>query len=662
MNEDGSNRNRPLIGIMTGSFHTDYSRQITEAVSNRLKAEGMDVCLFQGLDASRFLNIDGYVDAGFDRHYYSQFEYSRFIRPDILIVSFSTISAVNNPLGLSEFRSILPDVPLIVFETDEEIPNGMHILPDNYEGMAGCVGHLIHKHGLKKIFFVSGLRGVKDADIRLRAYLDTMAENGLEVTADMVKYGNFTDQVDDLIEEILCSCERPDAIVCSNDEMAESAYRVLKAHGLIPGRDVAVTGFDDNTAARFMDPPLTSVSQSKEEIASKVLETVMAFLRGETPSSVTLPAQLIVRGSCGCGSALSDGSELSESFGGYNRAMKYRETVKRLSHESMLLSLLLRNLLAERISVHDYFTKLGEALNRLGAEYSWAALLEEPMTVTGESRLRLPDTLRLHMVQEGDSVRSWSRREAPTVSASDPELVRSLIHDQTDDLNDAVFPLFYGSSHYGVFVARVKMEEMLFYYNVSLQIGTGLRYLFMALDDQEARAALEVKNRILDFSASHDPLTGLFNRAGVANRIYDYIQEKGPWESYVALAADLDHLKQINDTFGHGLGDHAIQKAAEILKAVLPEGTPLGRSGGDEFVALVHADDDGLPERLRREIKDSCRAYNDLNDVPCYVEISVGCHLFRMGKDVDVPAMIALADEDLYLDKKGRRASVLREK
>ena len=56
----------------------------------------MDVCLFQGLDASRFLNIDGYVDAGFDRHYYSQFEYSRFICPDILIVSFSTISAIKN--------------------------------------------------------------------------------------------------------------------------------------------------------------------------------------------------------------------------------------------------------------------------------------------------------------------------------------------------------------------------------------------------------------------------------------------------------------------------------------------------------------------------------------------------------------------------------------
>ena len=93
------NSRRPVIGVMTGSFHTDFSRQVTEAICRHLKDANMDACLFQGLDASRFLKIEGYVDKSFDDHYYSQFEYSRFIRPDLIIASVSTISAVPNPLS-----------------------------------------------------------------------------------------------------------------------------------------------------------------------------------------------------------------------------------------------------------------------------------------------------------------------------------------------------------------------------------------------------------------------------------------------------------------------------------------------------------------------------------------------------------------------------------
>ena len=132
---------RPVVAIMTGSFHTDYSRLITEAISSRLQEEEMDIHLFQGFDASRFLNIDGYVDKGFDSHYYSHFEYSRFIRPDLIIASVGTISAVSNPLSPEDFRATLPDVPVIALEIEANIPNGIHILLDNYSGMRDCMEH-----------------------------------------------------------------------------------------------------------------------------------------------------------------------------------------------------------------------------------------------------------------------------------------------------------------------------------------------------------------------------------------------------------------------------------------------------------------------------------------------------------------------------------------
>ncbi len=648
---------RPIVGVMTGSFHTDYSRLITGAICSRLRAEGMDVRLFQGLDASRFLNIEGYVDKGFDRHYYSQFEYSRFLRPDLLVVSFSTISAVERPLSMRQFSGIVSDVPIIALETDEELPNSMYILVDNYQGMCDCVEHLILEHGCRNICYISGPRGVADAELRLKAYLDTMHRHGLTAGESTVVYGDFTDQVDPLIEQLLERCAEPDAIVCANDEMAESAYRVLRAHGLRPGTDVAVTGFDDNNAARIMNPPLTSVRQSKEELAEQVAQAALAFLRGEKPASVKLSAHLVRRSSCGCPQRQIVEQEFLMR---QNVAMGYRGTIKRMSQESMLTSLMLRNLLDERVTVHSFLRRLGKMLHQLGAEASWIALLEEPMIVTDERTQRLPDRLRLHMVQRGNQVRDWSRKNAPLLLAGGTETVNSLLSPQPLDKIDAVFPLFYGSRHYGVFVVRLPLDDMLFYYTVSLQIGTGFRYLFMALDEQEARAALEEKNQILAFSASHDNLTGLFNRVGVMNHIYDYIRVNGQDRCYVAVMADLDHLKQINDSFGHSMGDCAICKAAQLLRESLPQGAPLGRAGGDEFMALFLAEEESAPEDFIRCVKEVCRSYNAFAEHPFYVDMSLGCHLFRMARGSDLPAMFRLADEKLYLAKKERRNCVLR--
>ena len=647
---------RPVIGVMTGSFHTDYSRQIMGAICRRLKEEKMDIFIFQGLDASRFLNIEGYVDKGFDNHYYSQFEYSRFIRPDLIIASVGTISVVKNPLTAADFRAILPDVPVIALEIEEELPNGIHIFLDNYKGMCDCVEHLISEHGYRKIFYISGPRGVADAEKRLSAYRDTMRKHGLPVTEDMILYGDFTDHIDPLIERLLKTCPHPDAIVCGNDEMAESAYRVLKAHSLRPGADVAVTGFDDNDAAGLMNPPLTTVRQAKDQIAEKIIEAVRAFLSGEKPASVPLPAQLILRESCGCrAAAVYDAPAASAP----SLVMEDRQTIKRLSHESILTSLMLRNLLSQNITVHTFFRRLGNVLHLLGAEYSWIALLSEPLAVADSRRLRLPDSLRLHMVQNKGDVQYWSRKDAPNLNADHSELIESLRID-TDGFT-AIFPLFYGNTHYGVFAVKLTLDEMILFYTLSLQIGTGLRYLFMALDEQAARAALEEKNQILDFSATHDGLTGLYNRVGVMKQIYDYIRHHGQEERYVAVMADLDHLKQINDTFGHDMGDHAIRKAAEILSTSLPKGTPLGRSGGDEFMAVFQADSDDAAERFYHRVKEACKAYNALNETPFYEELSVGCCMFVSQKSTDIPEFYRKADEHLYADKAMRRKNVLRD-
>lgn len=645
---------RPVVGLMTGSFHTDYSRTIAQSISDALGREKIELVLFQGLDAARFLNAECSVDDGFDSHYYSLFEYSKFLDLDALVISFGTISAIKDPVSLESFVSRLPKVPIILLEDETRLPNSTFITIDNYIGMKSCVEHLILDHHYSNILFLAGPKGIHDAEMRKQAYLDTMRAHGLEVKPDMIVHGNFTDHVEPELETLLSAYPKPDAIVCANDEMAECAYRVLRSRGLQPGKDVGVTGFDDNSAAAYMDPPLTSVRQNCEKVADEVVRLVNCYLRGEHPEPVYLPAELVLRNSCGCDAEMENAVIRKQK-----KAQLDRRKIKQLMNENMICSLMLRNLLKENITVHDFFHNLAAVLASFGTEKSLIALLPEPMDVSKCDKLFLPDELRVHMLMNEGDIKTFSRKEAPLLRAFEPG---DYSHDhEPNNTPKAVFPLFYGNIHYGVFIASVKQADLIFYYSVSLEIGTGLRYLYMALAEQEARKALEEKNQILDFSATHDLLTGLLNRAGVMNKVYNFVRSEAEGTQFVAIMADIDHLKQINDTFGHSGGDRSIESAAKILNCVLPEHSPIGRAGGDEFFALFKCDETHDEKWFKAAIKNTCAEFNAESELPFYVELSVGCAVFDRETASEIPTHIKTADVDLYKSKKLRRPSVVKE-
>lgn len=641
-------RSRAVVGVMTGSFHTDYSSMVVRSICDALKGMDVDICLFQGLDASRFLNVDNYVDTGFDDHYYTQFEYAHFLCPDLLVVSYCTISGVRNPLPLEEFLDRLPRVPTILLEVEVEKPNCTCITVDNYGGMRSCVEHLIEVHGCRKILYVSGPPGVPDSEDRLRAWRDTMLEHGLPAGEEWIGYGNFTPQVDGILEAMLHRCPDPDAIVCANDEMAESAYRVLRRRGLEPGRDVAVTGFDD-TAIVF-SPRLTSVTQNLDQVGEHLARCVRSVLSGQKPENIRVPTRTVFRSSCGCPDTApvrrsEEKAELVDSA-----------HLMRLKNDHILSGLMLRSLLLEHVDEETFFHTLGSLFWSLDTPHSRLALLPEEVTVDRERSTVVPDSLILLMEQDGEQVRSYTRSTAPTVEALAPFAPK----EGQKRPCTAFFPLFYGSGHYGVFMVELEYEDMLFYYTLSLEIGTGIRYLALSLAKQEAQAALEEKNQILKFSASHDALTGLYNRAGFINEAIELVRSRGVGIRCAVIMADLDHLKQINDTFGHIAGDVAIQAVAAILTRALPPGSPLGRTGGDEFTALMLLEEDRGVEWLKERIRQDVERYNRESNAPWYLGISVGCAAFVYNQASQLSEELELADQQLYQAKALRRSSVIR--
>ncbi|WP_305856383.1 sensor domain-containing phosphodiesterase [Balneatrix alpica] len=93
----------------------------------------------------------------------------------------------------------------------------------------------------------------------------------------------------------------------------------------------------------------------------------------------------------------------------------------------------------------------------------------------------------------------------------------------------------------------------------------------------------KAQEQALAYQAQHDMLTGLLNRTG----FQEVLQQGGEYRALALL--DLDGFKQVNDSYGHPLGDAVLQQVAQRMQQLLPKDLPMARLGGDEFVLLLQA-------------------------------------------------------------------------
>jgi LacI family transcriptional regulator len=179
------------------------------------------------------------------------------------------------------------------------------IAVDNYGGALAMTHHL-RAVGHARIAFVRGPAGNHDANERLRGYRDGLGE-GLETLIE----GDFSES-SGYRAGALAIAMRPrlDAVFAANDSMAIGVLAAVRdARHRVPD-DVAVVGFDDIPIARYLSPALTTVRVAIDELGSRALETLLERIESPDQSPwecLTLPAQLVVRGSCGAAAVTEHG-------------------------------------------------------------------------------------------------------------------------------------------------------------------------------------------------------------------------------------------------------------------------------------------------------------------------------------------------------------------
>ncbi|MFI2840648.1 diguanylate cyclase domain-containing protein [Mycolicibacterium sp. PDY-3] len=170
----------------------------------------------------------------------------------------------------------------------------------------------------------------------------------------------------------------------------------------------------------------------------------------------------------------------------------------------------------------------------------------------------------------------------------------------------------------------------------------------VSVRDTSRRKELEKQ---LVHNASHDPLTGLPNRALLYQRLAERIARATP---FALLCIDLDGFKQVNDQLGHSAGDIVLTTVAERLVASVRTGDTVARRGGDEFVVILC--DAPLPESamaLGRRLIDTASAPMTVGDWTGAVGLSVGIAIGGAADDAE--ELLLVADRAMYEAKAAGR-------
>lgn len=157
-----------------------------------------------------------------------------------------------------------------------------------------------------------------------------------------------------------------------------------------------------------------------------------------------------------------------------------------------------------------------------------------------------------------------------------------------------------------------------------------------------------------------DELTGLFNRRGFAELGEQHLKmARRGGRGVVLLYCDLDDFKNINDTYGHHVGDRALLELTEILRASFRSSDLLARISADDFAVMaleVSGEDvDLLIQRLKTKVEE----FNQNSREPFSLSVSVGAAQFKRGELMLLEDMLAAADAAMYQDKRSKARGML---
>lgn len=536
---------RYTVGVLIGNAHTSHPRGVIKGICERARGENIKVVFFLGTQTNIFYRE--MIREDYDYQYNTIYDYAMLGQMDVLIIAYGSLCIFREDSDLNEFLARFPEIPYVLLEDISPEKRGVHLIADNYGGMRMCVEHLLEHHHYRRICYLSGPKGNRDAMERLLAYRDVMREHGIPVSESMIRFGNFSENVEEQAGQLLDANPQVEAIVSANDEMTVGIYQVLKRRGLTPGKDIAVTGFDNTDMSRYTIPTLTTVMQDSIWMGARAVELALAICEGRQVKSERLKSVLIPRESCGC--KLGEEKQISSAGieGGEKTDLRTMVAdLQEFQRKSWMVPFIMRDLMVETEDEKQFFACAAQTFHNVGARNLYIYVLKEPLVYQKGEKWECPDQLFLAAQYVDGKMTVYEKEKRPVAIRRSVwrEKQSSEIISQAQVFMN--FLLYEGVRQYGVLSVEIEPEDISHFFVLALLFGTALRFFEMGQKEYLARKRLKEKNEVLSLVASYDELTGIYNRRGLLERLVWFNHQYRGKRAYFFIG-DLDHLKQIND-------------------------------------------------------------------------------------------------------------------
>ena len=194
-----------------------------------------------------------------------------------------------------------------------------------------------------------------------------------------------------------------------------------------------------------------------------------------------------------------------------------------------------------------------------------------------------------------------------------------------------------------------EFKSLLNLYYVLLAVTVLVMFAISRLIDEIVHTRMQ-HMKYLEYSSSHCGLTGLPNRSGIFKMI-TYLDSRK--QNYALLFLDLDKFKQVNDNFGHNIGDRVLIDSARRFEGQVRLYDTVSRLGGDEFLILLKdLTDQSVIDRISLKIKEAIKVPFIYDDIECKIGVSIGIAIQTGEYTTD--EIVHLADKKMYDDKKNK--------
>lgn len=536
------------------------------------------------------------------------------------------------------------NVPSVCLDYDLEGVDSL--LTESATGMRELVEHMIEVHDAREFLWLGGPKENRDSHERFDVLVTVLEEHGLTLQEDNILYGDWSYYSSEwrLSEWMETHGHLPDVVVCANDNMAVGTAIFFQERGIeVPGQ-IRVTGFDHLESAQVFYPAITSVERNVAKHSYKGTKRLLDKLDGiPCEEKVTFRTHVALEESCGC--------QLDEVHS-KQRLLSFQNSYKK-SIDSVVFSWHLTSLDKSMVWVQKR-EELYQALVHV-----WDKSHENE----GDNFSLCLDDLFIRALDGDCELRTHGYGEQVKVVYSMKDGVSQLpFYINSRD----VVPFYDGNtleSHTYLIVPLHIEDKCVGYMTMRDTLAllpestllTWTKHLTNGLERARQNILMDKLNYQLKVFSQTDKLTGLLNREGYEKTAIPQLEKcRQEGLSGAMMIADLNHMKQINDEYGHLQGDVALITVAKSIKETLPENWNAIRYGGDEFVMLGECPTEELLEELKRNLIQRVKE-NSEDILPYELTVSVGYVMVEPYLTLSIEEYFRRADQAMYLMKEQTR-------